>query len=88
MTSGRSSVVVQGVVRSARRSPVRRPVSYVAPVWGQAPSAAIADAKREWLEACVDGSSPDRVEWLYGVYRDLVIRQAALAVQGSAVNAS
>lgn len=88
MTSGRSSVAVQGVVRSARRSPVRRPARYAGPVWGQPSSAAIADAKREWLEACVDGSSPDRVERLYGVYRDLVIRQAALAVQGSAVHAS
>jgi hypothetical protein len=87
MTSGRSSAV-QGVVRSARRSAVPCPTRYTAPVGDQPASAAIADAKREWLEACVDGSSPDRVERLYGVYRDLVIRQAALAVQGSAVNAS
>lgn len=88
MRSGRSSVAVQGVARSARRSAARRPALYAAPVWEQLPSAAIADAKREWLEACVDGSSSDRVERLYGVYRDMVIRQAALAMQGSAVNAS
>lgn len=88
MASGRSSVAVPGVVRSTRRSAARRPARYAGPVWGELPSAAIADARCQWLEACVDGSSPDRVERLYGLYRDLVIRQAALAVQGSAVNAS
>lgn len=67
---------------------MRRPLRHAAPVWGELSSVAIAEAKRQWLEACVDGSSPERVERLYETYRDMVIRQAALAVQGSSVGAS
>ncbi len=80
-------MAVQGGARSARRSPVRPGAGPARPAWDLT-SVAIAEAKREWLAACVDGSSPARVERLYEEYRDLVIRQAALAVQGSAIHAS
>jgi hypothetical protein len=63
-------------------------VRHVASGWGELSSAAIAEAKLEWLASCVDGSPSSRVERLYEEYRDLVIGQAALAVQGSTANAS
>ena len=49
---------------------------------------AVADAKRRWLQACADGSSPASVQWLYDEYRDLVIAQVAAVVQGGPATAS
>lgn len=47
--------------------------------------AAIAEAKRQWLVACEDGSSPADVQRLYEAYRRLVIAQvAAVATDESA----
>lgn len=53
---------------------------------GQA--ADIATAKRRWLEACADGSSPAQVQRLYDGYRTLVIaRVAAVAAEEGAHSA-
>ena len=38
---------------------------------------ALADAKDEWLQACAEGASSDRVQQLYERYRALVIEQYA-----------
>ncbi len=67
-----------------------RPPAAVAGVVGAGAvsSVAIAEAKRRWLKACSDGSPAARVQRLYEAYRDLVIREAAAAVQGPSAHAS
>jgi hypothetical protein len=42
-----------------------------------AQASVIADAKKRWLAACTDGSTPARVQALYDTYRRLVIAQVA-----------
>ena len=62
-------------------------VPVIAPM-ADARTAAIASAKRCWLEACWDGSSATRVQRLYETYRDLVIAQVAAVMYGRTATAS
>ncbi len=73
--------------RSSAAVPGGAPVG-TAMAWAETYAAAILEAKHLWLKACSDGSSPARVQRLYEAYRELVIRQAAIVVQGSSAHAS
>ncbi len=68
--------------------PADAPAPAPAPAMADAHSAAIAAAKRRWLQACSDGSSSAQVQSLYAAYRDLVISQVAAVVQGRATTSS
>lgn len=72
-----------GATASGAPGPVPGPLAAA-----DAHAAAIAAAKRRWLQACGDGSSPMQVQALYEAYRELVISRVAAVVQGRTAAAS